>query len=494
MPAVRGWLRSKRRPVAVWPATLAKRRPGRVHWLIFVPFHWFTPFCPPAGWRWYVSFWRLVLFAVLLLPGFMQMMAFYFFSPRMLRSIPYGLLVRLPVRPIARLLIEQHGCSARSAAVWLVPHAFCMHIYFSMRCWLLLKDPSLSHHPSHPTTPRTPPHAAAQPPGRVPAAQGVASGGAAPNRHLHHRRGVDHRLQRRAGSQRQLDSWGQLRTLLTSAAWDAGWGMGDWSVGAGAKNSGPLPEALLTCQLEQLQRSMPSGSPNVRSLGRAAGAAAEPARRARLLPRLPQLPAGKDSAPASLICPSPPQNLGKLRWAAATSPSARFDYGHLFIINQLLPTPQGNALDMLQDVNTGIAWVLRHAPAFGGDGKSFHLVGQSVRDDADALPAFQQHAVVWAAVRAAVATLHMLLCAELPALGWFALHAGGRAAGRPGAHATDAAGADAAAAAGGVAGLGPLAHPRLCGRQVGRVARRMGRWMGTLAGFEEGRCSGGSGS
>lgn len=32
---------------------------------------------------------------------------------------------------------------------------------------------------------------------------------------------------------------------------------------------------------------------------------------------------------------------------------------------------------MLQDVNTGIAWVLRHAPAFGGDGASFHLVGQS---------------------------------------------------------------------------------------------------------------------
>jgi len=46
-----------------------------------------------AGWRWYVSFWRLVLFAVLLLPGFAQMAAFYFFSPRMLRSIPYGLLV-----------------------------------------------------------------------------------------------------------------------------------------------------------------------------------------------------------------------------------------------------------------------------------------------------------------------------------------------------------------------------------------------------------------
>lgn len=33
---------------------------------------------------------------------------------------------------------------------------------------------------------------------------------------------------------------------------------------------------------------------------------------------------------------------------------------------------------MMQDVNTGIAWVLRHAPAFGGDGQSYHIVGQSV--------------------------------------------------------------------------------------------------------------------
>lgn len=142
---------------------------------------------------------------------------------------------------------------------------------------------------------------------------------------------------------------------------------------------------------------------------------------------------------------------------------------------------------MLQDVNTGIAWVLRHAPAFGGDGKSFHLVGQSVSAEPDALPASQLCSVVWAAVRAAVATLHMPLCAELLAPGLFALHAGGRAAGRPGAHAPNAAGADAAAAAGGVASLGPLAHPRLCGRQVGRV----GRWMGACVGFEAGRCSGG---
>ena len=52
------------------------------------------PALPPhgvaAGWRWYVNFWRLVLFATLLLPGFLQMVAFYFFSPRLLRSVPYG--------------------------------------------------------------------------------------------------------------------------------------------------------------------------------------------------------------------------------------------------------------------------------------------------------------------------------------------------------------------------------------------------------------------
>ena len=213
---------------------------------------------PPTGWRWYVSFWRLVLFAVLLLPGFMQMVAFYFFSPRMLRSIPYGLLVRLPVRSIfsqvdlfggiARLMIEQRGFSARSAAGWLAPHVVRTHIYISMRCCLLLKDPSLStptppHHPPHPT-PRTPPHAAAQPPRCVPAAQGVASGGAAPNRHLHHRRGVDHWLQRsgRLTETAGQDSWDQLRTLLasaallTSAAWDAGWGR------------------VFLAQLEQVQR------------------------------------------------------------------------------------------------------------------------------------------------------------------------------------------------------------------------------------------------
>jgi prenylcysteine alpha-carboxyl methylesterase len=35
-----------------------------------------------------------VLFSTLLLPGFLQMALFYFLSPRMLRSVPYGLQVR----------------------------------------------------------------------------------------------------------------------------------------------------------------------------------------------------------------------------------------------------------------------------------------------------------------------------------------------------------------------------------------------------------------
>lgn len=39
--------------------------------------------------------------------------------------------------------------------------------------------------------------------------------------------------------------------------------------------------------------------------------------------------------------------------------------------------PQGNAKDMLEDTNTGIAWVLRHASAFGGDDRRVYLVGQS---------------------------------------------------------------------------------------------------------------------
>jgi prenylcysteine alpha-carboxyl methylesterase len=33
---------------------------------------------------------RLLLYSLLLLPGFSQMLLFYFFSPRVIRSVPYG--------------------------------------------------------------------------------------------------------------------------------------------------------------------------------------------------------------------------------------------------------------------------------------------------------------------------------------------------------------------------------------------------------------------
>ncbi|CAD7705335.1 unnamed protein product [Ostreobium quekettii] len=39
--------------------------------------------------------------------------------------------------------------------------------------------------------------------------------------------------------------------------------------------------------------------------------------------------------------------------------------------------PQGNALDMLEDVNTGVAWVLRHIGRHGGDPENVYLCGQS---------------------------------------------------------------------------------------------------------------------
>ncbi|GMH34097.1 hypothetical protein BSKO_01931 [Bryopsis sp. KO-2023] len=39
--------------------------------------------------------------------------------------------------------------------------------------------------------------------------------------------------------------------------------------------------------------------------------------------------------------------------------------------------PQGSALDMLEDVNTGISWVLRHIDEYDGDVRNVHLVGQS---------------------------------------------------------------------------------------------------------------------
>lgn len=38
---------------------------------------------------------------------------------------------------------------------------------------------------------------------------------------------------------------------------------------------------------------------------------------------------------------------------------------------------QGSALDMLEDVNTGIAWVLRKVQRYGGNPDQVWLVGQS---------------------------------------------------------------------------------------------------------------------
>lgn len=43
-----------------------------------------------TGFGWWIQFIRLVLFASFLLPGFSQMIFFYYFSPRVIRSVPYG--------------------------------------------------------------------------------------------------------------------------------------------------------------------------------------------------------------------------------------------------------------------------------------------------------------------------------------------------------------------------------------------------------------------
>jgi|Transcript_9702 prenylcysteine alpha-carboxyl methylesterase len=43
-----------------------------------------------TSFKWLVQFFRLLLFAAFLMPGFSQMMLFYFFSPRVIRSVPYG--------------------------------------------------------------------------------------------------------------------------------------------------------------------------------------------------------------------------------------------------------------------------------------------------------------------------------------------------------------------------------------------------------------------
>ncbi len=41
------------------------------------------------------------------------------------------------------------------------------------------------------------------------------------------------------------------------------------------------------------------------------------------------------------------------------------------------PPLQGDALAMLEDVNTGIRWVLEHIHRYGGDPDGITLVGQS---------------------------------------------------------------------------------------------------------------------
>ena len=43
-----------------------------------------------TSFKWLIQFFRLLLFAAFLMPGFSQMMLFYFFSPRVIRSVPYG--------------------------------------------------------------------------------------------------------------------------------------------------------------------------------------------------------------------------------------------------------------------------------------------------------------------------------------------------------------------------------------------------------------------
>eukprot|EP00775_Hariotina_reticulata_P013750 gene13750-13869_t len=42
------------------------------------------------GWKWLANLYRLVLYAILLLPGFLQMVVYYFTSPRVYRSMVYG--------------------------------------------------------------------------------------------------------------------------------------------------------------------------------------------------------------------------------------------------------------------------------------------------------------------------------------------------------------------------------------------------------------------
>ena len=145
----------------------------------------------------------------------------------------------------------------------------------SAACITMPAAPPLLPHPFCPT-PGCPPPAAAQPAGCVPAAKGVAAGRAAPHCHFYHWRRLDNRLQGWvAGSLR-----GRQATSC-AAAWRHGLSLaGAWM---------PMRRPLV-----RLQPSSPRPPP-LRSLGRAAGAAAEPAGRAGVLPRLSQFSAGKFS-------------------------------------------------------------------------------------------------------------------------------------------------------------------------------------------------------
>ncbi|KAF5837012.1 hypothetical protein DUNSADRAFT_4985 [Dunaliella salina] len=42
------------------------------------------------GYKWALSLYQLIVYATLLLPGFIQVILFYFFSPRVSRSVAYG--------------------------------------------------------------------------------------------------------------------------------------------------------------------------------------------------------------------------------------------------------------------------------------------------------------------------------------------------------------------------------------------------------------------
>ena len=53
-------------------------------------------------------------------------------------------------------------------------------------------------------------------------------------------------------------------------------------------------------------------------------------------------------------------------------------------------TPQGMALQMMEDVNTGISWVLRNIGDHGGDTSRVFLVGHSAGAHLGSLTLFRQ--------------------------------------------------------------------------------------------------------